>query len=81
MVKVNHDMYIFFVPISCSFTFTDVSNFAIYLGITSGVRRTINDRAVTPPLVLAVISAPYSISRKAQLLKKKIFTHLGNINN
>lgn len=58
------------IPISCSLTLIDVSNLAIYLGITSGVLRTMNDRAVTPPFVLAVRSAPYSISNKAQLLKK-----------
>lgn len=41
----------------------DESNFDKNFGITSGVRRTIKDKAVIPPPVRAVISAPYSKER------------------
>lgn len=38
----------------------EASNLEINFGMTSGVRRTINDKAETPPPVRAVISAPCS---------------------
>lgn len=51
-------------PISLSFTLIHESNFEMYFGTTSGVRRTMKESAVTPPLVRAVISAPCSVDRR-----------------
>lgn len=49
----------------------DESNLSKYFGITSGVRRTINDNAEIPPPVRAVISAPCS-AMKSILDQNKI---------